>query len=100
MPFLKIPRGPIHPCSPLIEEAALVAALHGGRISATLDMFDQEFLLAHHPFRHSQDTMLTLHFGCGTTEMYRDVHVQGIEDVFASSDDAPIRVLHVEQGGR
>jgi len=85
---------------PLIDEAALIAALRVGQIVAALDVFEREPLPADHPFRSLRNTVLTPHLGYGTNEVYRDFFTQGIENVLAYLDGAPIRVLHIEQGSR
>ena len=53
---------------PLIDEAALVAAVDAGRIIAALDVYDKEPLPADHPLRASPSTVLTPHLGYGVEE--------------------------------
>jgi phosphoglycerate dehydrogenase-like enzyme len=48
---------------PLVDEAALVAAVRAGKIIAALDVFDREPLPPDHPFRTSDHTVLTPHLG-------------------------------------
>ena len=50
---------------PLIDEAALVAAVQAGRIIAALDVYDREPLPQDHPLRASDHTVLTPHLGYG-----------------------------------
>ncbi|WP_439596437.1 D-2-hydroxyacid dehydrogenase family protein [Falsiroseomonas sp.] len=79
---------------PIVEEAALVAALREGRIGgAGLDVFAQEPLLADHPLRSLPNTLLTSHIGGRTREnilvRYRESH----EAVAAWLAGRPVRVL-------
>ena len=54
---------------PIVDEAALIAALRDGRIAgAGLDVFDQEPLPADHPFRSLDNVTLTPHLGYATRE--------------------------------
>ena len=53
---------------PLVDEAALVAAVQAGRIIAALDVYDHEPLPADHPLRASDHTVLTPHLGYGVEE--------------------------------
>ena len=56
---------------PIIEEAALVAALQNGHIAgAGLDVFDQEPLPGTHPLTKLNNVVLTPHLGWPTDEMY------------------------------
>ena len=80
---------------PLVDEAALIAAVQAGRIVAALDVYDREPLAPDHPFRSLPNTVLTPHLGYGTAEVYRDFFRQGIENVLAFLDGTPIRVLEV-----
>lgn len=79
---------------PLVDEAALVAALESGRLIAALDVYDREPLPQDHKLRHAPNTVLTPHLGYGTIETFRSFYRQGIENVLAFLDGAPKRVLH------
>ena len=78
---------------PLVDEAALVAALRAGRISAALDVYDREPLPPDHPFRTLPNVVLAPHLGYATTETFRAFYRQGIENVLAFMDGNPIRRL-------
>jgi phosphoglycerate dehydrogenase-like enzyme len=84
---------------PLVDEAALIAAVEAGRIVAALDVYHHEPLAPDHPLRRLPNTVLTPHLGYGTAEVYSDFFRQGIENVLAFLDGAPIRVLQPGNGG-
>ena len=75
----------------LIDEPALLQALHAGRIQAALDVFDLEPLPAGHPLLDAPNTVLTPHVGYGTLENYRHFFRNSVENVIAFLDGAPIR---------
>lgn len=79
---------------PLVEEAALVAAVRAGKIIAALDVYDQEPLPPDHPFRTSDHTVLTPHLGYGVAETWREFYPQSVENAEAFLDGKPIRVLN------
>jgi phosphoglycerate dehydrogenase-like enzyme len=78
---------------PLIDEAALVAALQESRIRVALDVYDREPLPAGHLLRSAPNTVLTPHLGYGTVATFRDFYRQGIENVLAFLDGKPLRVF-------
>jgi phosphoglycerate dehydrogenase-like enzyme len=79
---------------PIVDEAALLAALHGGTIAgAALDVFDVEPLPADHPLRSAPRTVLTPHVGYVSRQAYAAMYGQCVEDVLAWLDGAPVRVL-------
>ena len=78
---------------PLVDEAALVAALRSGRISAALDVFDDEPLPQDHPLRCSKNTVLTPHLGYGVKETWAEFYPQSVENAVAFLDGKPIRVV-------
>lgn len=78
---------------PLVDEAALIAAVGAGRIIAALDVYDREPLAADHPLRASSNTVLTPHLGYGVEETWRDFYSRSIENAVAFLDGKPIRVL-------
>jgi phosphoglycerate dehydrogenase-like enzyme len=79
---------------PLIDETALVAAVRAGRITAALDVYDQEPLPADHPFRASDHTVLTPHLGYGVAETWRQFYPQSVENAEAFLNGEPIRVVN------
>jgi phosphoglycerate dehydrogenase-like enzyme len=79
---------------PLVDEAALVAAVQAGRIIAALDVFDKEPLPQDHPFRASDHTVLTPHLGYGVAETWRVMYPQSVENAEAFLDGKPIRVVN------
>lgn len=79
---------------PLVDEAALLAALHAGRIGgAGLDVFDREPLPADSPWRQAPRTVLTPHLGYVTDDTYRRFFAEAHECVAAWAAGAPIRLL-------
>jgi phosphoglycerate dehydrogenase-like enzyme len=79
---------------PLVDEAALVAAVQAGRIIAALDVFDKEPVPQDHPFRASDHTVLTPHLGYGVAETWRVMYPQSVENAEAFLDGKPIRVVN------
>ena len=80
---------------PIVDEAALLAALDAGRIGgAALDVYDQEPLPTDHPLRQSPRTVLTPHLGFVTEDTYRVFYRDTVEDVAAWLAGAPIRVMN------
>jgi phosphoglycerate dehydrogenase-like enzyme len=80
---------------PLIEEAALVAAVANGRIIAALDVYDKEPLPNDHPLLVSGHTVLTPHLGYGVAETWRDFYPRSIENAEAFLAGMPIRVVNL-----
>lgn len=79
---------------PIVDEAALIAALRARRIAgAALDVFDQEPLPAEHPFRTLDNVLATPHIGYVTRESYTVFFTQTIEDILAWHAGRPIRLL-------
>jgi phosphoglycerate dehydrogenase-like enzyme len=79
--------------APLVDETALIAELRTGRLIAALDVFEREPLPADHPLRRLPNSVLTPHLGYGVIEAFRSFYSQGIENVLAFLDGAPIRLL-------
>jgi phosphoglycerate dehydrogenase-like enzyme len=79
---------------PLVDEAALIAAVKAGKVIAALDVFDKEPLPPDHPFRTSDHTVLTPHLGYGVAETWRQFYPQSVENALAFLDGKPIRVVN------
>lgn len=82
---------------PIVEEAALIAALREGRIAgAGLDVFDVEPLPKNHPFRAMQNVTLSPHLGYNTRETLRAFWGDMPEAIAAFAAAAPIRMANPE----
>jgi phosphoglycerate dehydrogenase-like enzyme len=81
---------------PIVDTAALVAALNEGKIIAALDVYDQEPLPAGHPLLSAPNTLLTPHLGYVTQDGMTDFYKLLIEDVLAWLAGSPIRVVNPE----
>ncbi len=79
---------------PIVDEAALIAALRDRRIAgAGLDVFDIEPLPVDHPFRKLDNVVITPHLGYVVAQNYRAFFAGMVEDIRAFLDGAPVRVL-------
>ena len=79
--------------APLVDGAALLAAVQSGRITAALDVYHQEPLPAGHPLTGAPNAVLTPHFGYGVVEVFHEYYTQCVENALAFLDGKPIRVL-------
>jgi phosphoglycerate dehydrogenase-like enzyme len=76
---------------PIVDEAALIAALRSRRIAgAAIDVFDQEPLPPQHPFRQLDNMLATPHIGYVAENLYR---------TFYGDTVANIAAWMVDQGG-
>jgi D-3-phosphoglycerate dehydrogenase len=79
---------------PIIDEAALIAALAEKRIAgAGLDVFDVEPLPRDHVFRRLDNVVLTPHLGYVSAENYTVQFRDVVEDIRAFIDGKPVRVI-------
>jgi phosphoglycerate dehydrogenase-like enzyme len=79
---------------PIVDEAALIKALQKKRLAgAALDVFEQEPLPVHHPFRTLDNVLATPHVGYVSQQNYHLFFSQMIEDIQAWSAGNPIRLL-------
>lgn len=78
---------------PLIDEAALLAAVTSGRMVAALDVYDREPLPADHPLRAAPNTVLSPHLGYCVRENFQVFYRQSIENVIAFLDGKTLRPL-------
>jgi phosphoglycerate dehydrogenase-like enzyme len=79
---------------PIVDEAALLDALHSGRLGgAGLDVFDREPLPIDHPLRSAPRTVLAPHLGYVTDGTYRVFYEDAVEDVLAWQRGEPVRVI-------
>ena len=79
---------------PIIDEAALLAALREKKIAgAGLDVFDIEPLPHDHPLRKMDNVVLTPHLGYVATQNYRPISSGVVEDIRGFLDGKPVRVM-------
>jgi D-3-phosphoglycerate dehydrogenase len=79
---------------PIIDEAALLAALRDKKIGgAGLDVFDVEPLPVNHPLRKMDNVVLTPHLGYVSEQNYRHYFAGVAEDIRGFLDGKPVRVM-------
>ena len=79
---------------PIVDEAALIATLRGGKIAgAGLDVFDVEPLPLDHPFRKMDNVVITPHLGYVSEQNYRRYFADAVEDIGGFLDGKPVRIL-------
>jgi phosphoglycerate dehydrogenase-like enzyme len=79
---------------PIVDEAALVAALRTRRIAgAALDVYDVEPLPVDHILRTLPNTLLLPHIGYVTTDAYEVFYTDAVADIVAYLVGDPVRVL-------
>jgi phosphoglycerate dehydrogenase-like enzyme len=79
---------------PIVDEAALLAALGAGRIAGFgADTFNVEPLPPDHPLRAEPRALLTPHLGYVTEETYRDFYVGMVQAIEAWIAGKPINVM-------
>ena len=79
---------------PLVDRAALLAALRSGQIAgAALDVYDSEPLPLGDPLRTAPNTVLTPHLGYVTDDTYRVFFGDAVEDIAAFAAGSPVRVI-------
>jgi phosphoglycerate dehydrogenase-like enzyme len=79
---------------PIVDETALVEALHAGKIAgAAIDVYDREPLPKDHPLRNAPNTVLTPHIGYVSRETYEIFYGDTVEDIKAWRGGSPVRVV-------
>src|SRR5271170_4700472 len=79
---------------PIIDEAALLAALREKKIAgAGLDVFDTEPLPLDHPLRKLDNVVITPHLGYVSEQNYRHYFSGAVEDIRGFLDGKPVRVM-------
>jgi len=79
---------------PIVDEAALLAALKDRRIAgAGLDVFDTEPLPTDHPLRRLDNVVLTPHLGYVSVQNYRAYFAGVVEDIRGFLDGKPVRAM-------
>ncbi|MFJ9146746.1 D-2-hydroxyacid dehydrogenase family protein [Streptomyces sp. NPDC102270] len=78
----------------IVDQDALVAALHEGRIAgAGVDVFDTEPLPADHPMRTAPRLLATPHLGYVSRANYTTYYGQAVENIQAYLAGSPVRRL-------
>ena len=86
---------------PLVDEAALIAALHARKIAcAALDVYDVEPLPKDHPLRGLDNVVLSPHQGFVTQDVYSTWYGDTVENIRAFLAGAPIRILNADVAKR
>jgi phosphoglycerate dehydrogenase-like enzyme len=78
----------------IVDEAAMVAALREGRLSAGLDVFHQEPLPVSHPLVALPNVVLAPHVGSVTEETSRRWVEGAVENVAAYAAGRPVNVVN------
>lgn len=79
---------------PLVDEDALLEALHAGTIGgAALDVYSVEPLPADSPWRSAPRTVLTPHLGYVTEKTFAEMYADAVEDIEAFAAGSPVRLL-------
>jgi D-3-phosphoglycerate dehydrogenase len=79
---------------PIVEEAALLAALRDKKIAgAGFDVYDIEPLPLEHPLRKLDNVVLTPHLGYASQQNYRAYFAGVVDDIRGFLDGKPVRVL-------
>jgi phosphoglycerate dehydrogenase-like enzyme len=79
---------------PIIEEAAMLAALRDKKIAgAGLDVFDVEPLPLDHPLRKMDNVVITPHLGYVSKQNYKHYFSSVVEDIRGFLDGKPVRVM-------
>ncbi|MGH8746968.1 MAG: NAD(P)-dependent oxidoreductase, partial [Burkholderiales bacterium] len=82
---------------PIVDEAALLAALGKGRPGrAALDVYDREPLPADHQLRRMDNVTLSPHLGYVSTDVLRAFYADTVENVEAWLEGKPLRMLNPE----
>ena len=86
--FVNTSRGPI------VEEAALIAAIRSGRIVAAIDVYNTEPLPPVNPFRDLPNTVLTPHMGFTTVEGLHAFYEPALENILAFLEGKPKNLMN------
>jgi phosphoglycerate dehydrogenase-like enzyme len=73
---------------PVVDEAALLAALRSRRLAgAAIDVYDQEPLNIAHPFRSLPNVLATPHIGYVSNELYRTFYSDSVRNIVQWLDE-------------
>jgi phosphoglycerate dehydrogenase-like enzyme len=75
----------------LVDEAALLTALHTGRFTAALDVFDQEPLPADSPFRSLPNVVLSPHAAGHSADSHKRQGATTVDEIRRFLAGEPLR---------
>ncbi|WP_213803120.1 D-2-hydroxyacid dehydrogenase family protein [Granulicella sp. dw_53] len=82
---------------PIVDEAALIEAVHARQIIAALDVYGSEPLPSDHPLRSAPNTILTPHLGFNVQETwkeFKEFYGKSVENALAFLNGKPVRVIN------
>ncbi len=80
---------------PIINEAAMVAALKSGHLGGVgLDVYDQEPLPMDHPLRQFDNAILMSHRGYATVEILSERYEQALTNLLDYLDGKPLKLIN------
>jgi D-3-phosphoglycerate dehydrogenase len=88
--------------APIIEEGALVAALHRGRPGfAAVDVYEEEPVVgATHPLLRMPNVLCTPHLGYAERGSYEAIYRVAVDQLLAFAEGKPINVVNPEAVGK
>jgi phosphoglycerate dehydrogenase-like enzyme len=86
---------------PIVSQAALLDALHGGKLGGGgFDVYDEEPLAMDHPLRKFDNVVLLPHRGYATVEILTERYQHAMENILGFLDGKPVNVINPESLAR